>query len=1014
MTEKAVETFAKSLVVPGLKKTGGVSFSLPSMTGAADAFLAVVVAGHNPCVFVVADGIPSAGRVFCDIKTLAPRQKVLEYPQLDPDEPYTAGERIKAVKSVLSPPEEGLVIVASCAAAASPAPSEVKTLLVLRRGTSVKFDGVCASLADSGYTRVPTVMEQGTFSVRGGIIDIWSPGDDLPVRAEFFGDETESLRRFDPGTQLSVERVETAEILSNCGSEDTDTVNILSLLPENAVVIKLDHNAYTLETPEKTTVIYTGDPAPRGIPAGELTVSALPGFSSLGPREARDPELFETAGKLLETHIEKAGQRGLQIYRIDALSGGFETSHMIVTSKADRVFTKRLSPPGRTRAGGGERLSDFDSLEPGEYVVHVDHGIGCFIGSSEIKTASGRSEVFTVEYADGAKLHVPPSQAHLLSRYIGVKGESVTLHRLDGKKWAKDKKNAEKAVTDLAAGLLETQALRETTPGFAYDTRCEGLDAFEAAFIYEETKDQLAAIEDVKKDMGSPRPMDRLVCGDAGYGKTEVAMRAAYIAAMNGKQTVVLAPTTILAEQHFETFTARFDGTPVRIESLSRFQSRTAADRVLERLASGTCDIVIGTHAVLGKKVAFRDLGLIIIDEEQRFGVRQKELLKNARQTADVLTMSATPIPRTLYLAMTGARTLSLIRTPPRERVAVETRITRKSDAIIREAVAREKARGGQVFFLHNRISTLPVVEKHLRELLPEAHVISAHGRMEARELAKRVRSFERGEADILLSTTIVESGIDIPSANTILVDRADTLGMAELYQLRGRVGRSSRRGFAYFMIPEGGVIESDARERLDALSHNKALGAGFNLALRDLEIRGAGNLLGARQSGHIAAVGFNLYCKLLKRTIAMLKGEKPESANEARLMLDFIDFSPSAGNSETAAALTYDYIEEDSERLVFTRRIAEAADTESIKALENELRDRYGEPPAAAKRFLGMMHLKTTLSRTAAGFLDVKGSRAVFRSLSRREILLSVRLRSESADGKLAELAEFARQLCV
>ena len=472
-----------------------------------------------------------------------------------------------------------------------------------------------------------------------------------------------------------------------------------------------------------------------------------------------------------------------------------------------------------------------------------------------------RSEVFTIEYADGGKLHVPAAHAHLLSRYVGVKGEAVRLHRLDGKRWEKDKKDAQKAVADLAAALLETQAKRETVPGFAYDVHCDGREAFDAAFPYEETADQLAAIAAIEKDLAATKPMDRLVCGDAGYGKTEVAMRAAFIAAMNGKQVAVLAPTTVLAEQHFETFTSRFDGTPIRIESCSRFQSAGTHAGTFQRLATGACDIVIGTHAILSSKICFRDLGLIIIDEEQRFGVRHKEHLKRLRATADVLTLSATPIPRTLYLSMTGARDLSLLRSPPRERVAVETRIVRDSDETIRTAIESELLRGGQVFFLHNRVSDIGRVEKRLSALLgaesrhlPSTpttirrtpRIVVAHGQMDSRTLAKKMRDFERGEYDILLSTTIVESGIDIPRANTILVDKADTFGLADLYQLRGRVGRSSKQGYAYFLLPPSGSVDSDARERLAALKRHGGLGSGFNLAVRDLELRGAGNLLGS------------------------------------------------------------------------------------------------------------------------------------------------------------------------
>ena len=694
--------------------------------------------------------------------------------------------------------------------------------------------------------------------------------------------------------------------------------------------------------------------------------------------------------------------------RLDDLSGGFELPAddqrpaLLVVTKSDRVFTKRKAHgrPSRAAPFAGPRLSDFDDLEPGEYVVHVDYGVGRYIGSSEIVVDGRRSEVFTIEYADGGKLHVPAAHAHLLSRYVGVKGEAVHLHRLDGKRWEKDKKDAQKAISDLAASLLETQARRETVPGFAYDVdTCDGLDAFEAAFPYEETPDQATAIAAVKKDLAARKPMDRLVCGDAGYGKTEVAMRAAYIAALNGKQVAVLAPTTVLAEQHFETFTARFDGTPVRIESCSRFQSAGTHAGTFQRLATGVCDIVIGTHAILSPKVCFRDLGLIIIDEEQRFGVRHKEFLKRLRATADVLTLSATPIPRTLYLSMTGARDLSLLRSPPRERVAVDTRIVRDADETVRSAVDSEIARGGQVYFLHNRVASIGKAERRLHQLCPHARIVVAHGQMDARTLAKKMRDFERGDYDVLLSTTIIESGIDIPRANTILVDRADTFGMADLYQLRGRVGRSARQGYAYFLLPPSGAIDADARERLAALKRHGGLGSGFNLAVRDLELRGAGNLLGAQQSGHIAAIGFGLYCQLLSRTIAIMKGEKLRAVVDVKLNLDF-----------ASPRIPYDYIEEDAQRLSLMKRFAEAQDVRVVRALAVEMEDRFGPLPPEAQEFVRIAELRVVCASRLIDRIDVKGTRAVFYKTGSRDIAFVSTLRGKTADAKIGNLIRTVR----
>ena len=1021
------QLFAASFAPPGLSTGGAVSIS--SLTGSADAFLALALTHHAlppdaaRLVLAVAPGIPDADRLVDDLRLLTASPKgqnasaystrILEFPPLLDGDRSALGLRLKTIAAIrawhISP--YPCVVVAAFPALSTPIPSDDLPALVLGND-SAHFTAVCETLAKLGYSRVPTVEREGDYSVRGGIVDAWSPGEEFPFRAEFFSEDLESLRTFDAATQLSVERIPTATLLPvRSGSEEAaETTHLTDILPESAAFLALEHNDYALETlldARHFPTVYTGDPAPRGVPAYPFQTTPLPGFAELGAEEAHHPELFESARKRLDAHLATAERRGETVARMDDLSGGFEIPGLVVVTKADRVFTKRKTHFRKTAAvaAQGARLNDFDDLEPGEYVVHVDYGVGRFIGSSEIVLDGKRSEVFTIEYADGAKLHVPASHAHLLSRYVGVKGENVRLHRLDGKRWAKDKKDAQKAVADLASALLETQAKREVVPGFAYTVPCEGLEAFEAAFPYEETPDQEAAIAAIKKDLASRKPMDRLICGDAGYGKTEVAMRAAFIAAMNGKQVAVLAPTTVLAEQHFETFTSRFDGTPVRIESVSRFQSAGTHQGTFQRLATGACDIVIGTHAILSGKIAFHDLGLIIIDEEQRFGVRHKEFLKTLRSTADVLTLSATPIPRTLYLSMTGARDLSLLRSPPRERVAVETKIVTDSDEVIRAAIEAELARGGQVFFLHNRVTTITKVAKRLQSICPEARIVVAHGQMDAKTLARKMRDFERGTYNILLSTTIIESGIDIPRANTILVDHAETFGLADLYQLRGRVGRSSRQGRAIFLLPTGGLVDSEARERMSALKRHGGLGSGFNLAVRDLELRGAGNLLGSQQSGHIAAVGFSLYCQLLQRTIAMMKGEKVQDVVDVRLNLDFIDPSPASADDSAAASLPYNYVEEDVQRMSYLKRFAEATDHRVIAALAAELKDRFGPLPPAAKRFVRIADLRVACAAARIGIVDAKGTRAILYRNGTREIAKVVDLRGKTPDKKLNEL---------
>lgn len=1034
----ALELFASRFAPPSLKEGGAVAIS--SLTGAADAFLALALSKGSRLVLAATPGLPDADRLSDDLRVLsaaipsAREVRVLEFPPPLAGDVGALGTRLKTLAALRAWPLSPYpcVLVVSSPALASPVPTGAPPVISL--GTDpIKFGEICEKLATFGYNRVPMVEQVGDFSVRGGIVDAWSPGEEFPIRAEFFGDDLESVRTFDAATQMSIERVEKAALLPAGGKDEEPgkQCSLLDLLPDGSAVLALEHNDYSLPVPRTVasemrpyqfTFVYTGDPAPRGVPTGKFQTTPLPGFAELGADEAHHPELFDAARGRLERHLAAAKKRGDLVLAIDDLSGGFELSapaakdgtdgrSLLVVAKSDRVFAKRNTHlRGRNAAlARGARLNDFDELDPGEYVVHVDYGVGRFIGSSEILVNGKRSEVFTIEYADGAKLHVPASHAHLLSRYVGVKGEAVRLHRLDGKRWAKDKADAQKAVTDLAAALLETQARRELVPGFAYDVECDGIDAFEAAFPYEETPDQAAAIAAVKKDLAAQKPMDRLICGDAGYGKTEVAMRAAFIAAMNSKQTAVLAPTTVLAEQHFETFTSRFDGTPIRIESVSRFQSAATHKGTFQRLATGACDIVIGTHAILSSKIAFRDLGLIIIDEEQRFGVRHKEFLKRLRATADVLTLSATPIPRTLYLSMTGARDLSLIRTPPRERVAVETKVVRDSAATVRAAVGAELARGGQVFFLHNRVSTIGKAEKRLNETCPEARVVVAHGQMDARTLARKMRDFERGKFDVLLSTTIVESGIDIPRANTIIVDHAEMFGLADLYQLRGRVGRSSREGHAYFLLPAEGLVDSDARERLSALQRHGALGSGFNLAVRDLELRGAGNLLGSQQSGHIAAVGFGLYCQLLQRTIAMMKGEKVQDIVEVKLHLDFIDYSPASEDDASAAALPYSYVEEDVQRMSFMKRFAEATDEKVVVALASELRDRFGPLPPAAKRLVALAKLRVACAAAKISNIDAKDRRAVFYKVGSRDVAFVRDLKGKTPDRKIAELISFA-----
>ncbi len=638
----------------------------------------------------------------------------------------------------------------------------------------------------------------------------------------------------------------------------------------------------------------------------------------------------------------------------------------------------RAGRAGRAAArAAGETITDWTRLEPGDLVVHLDHGIGRYLGLQEIVFDGRRQETLAIEYADNAKLYVPTSQAQLLSRYAGVGKHAPPLHRLGGTRWAREKDAAERAVQDLAAGLLETQALREAAPGFAFAADTPWQHEFEASFPYQETEDQDRAIRDTKRDMESPRPMDRLICGDVGYGKTEVALRAAFKCALNGKQTALLAPTTVLAQQHFDVFAERLAAYPVRLELLCRFRSPAEQATALRGLADGTVDIVIGTHRLLQPDVRFRDLGLVVIDEEQRFGVAHKERFKHLQQLVDVLTLTATPIPRTLYLSLTGAREISVIQTSPRARQPIETVVARNEDALVRAAILRELNRGGQVYYLHNRVLTIERVRERLARLVPEARLAVGHGQMPTGALASVMRAFARGDTDLLLCTTIIESGLDIPNVNTIVIDRADRFGIADLYQLRGRVGRSSRQAYAYLLMPVHGPLLDAARRRLQAILEHRDLGAGFRLALRDLEIRGAGNLLGAEQSGHIAAVGFDLYCQLLRRAVARLQagGADPAAAAPVRLApveirLDFLDLSAQAPDPARAAFLPPAYVDDERLRLEVYRRIAGAAGAADLDALRAEFRDRFGPVPAPLERLLKVAGLR--LAAAARGIVSV------------------------------------------
>jgi len=682
--------------------------------------------------------------------------------------------------------------------------------------------------------------------------------------------------------------------------------------------------------------------------------------------------------------------------------------------KSRQAEIRRAIPSETTCAATGS-ITDLTDTEPGDLIVHANHGIGKYLGLYEIVFNGKLQETLAIEYADRAKLYVPASQVHLLSRYFTAGGRKAKIHRLGGSQWSREKLSAEKAIYNLASSLLETQALRETTAGFAFPKDAVWQHDFEAAFQYEETDDQERAILAVKADMESPVPMDRLICGDAGYGKTEVAMRSAFKAVMAGKQVAVLVPTTVLALQHYEVFQQRMAAYPVRVELLCRFRSVTEQQRVVSELKKGVVDIVIGTHRLLQPDVTFKDIGLIIIDEEQRFGVEHKEYLKHLKKLSDVLTLTATPIPRTLYMSLTGARKISMIQTPPKDRRPIETIVAKNDERLVREAILRELNRGGQTFYLHNRIASINTIWSRLKQIVPEARVAVAHGQMSSRELATTMHEFGRGLFDVLLCTTIVESGVDLPNVNTILIDRADRFGIADLYQLRGRVGRSDRKAYAYLLTPVHGYLLDISRRRLGAIMEHNKLGSGFKLAMMDLEIRGAGNLLGPEQSGYISAIGFDFYCQLLRRTIEGIKnGANTEGAKamlappvEVEVNLDFLDLAAKSSDPTSSAFLPTAYIEDEETRIKLYRQIASAISLKEIKSLRGEFKDRFGPLPRPFERLLKIAAIRVIASGKNISAVESKEGKLML--ICRGEYFQIKnqfpRLHSTDADGKLREI---------
>lgn len=967
-------------------------------------------------------------QLFHDIAFFS-KNRVLEFPSWEmlpsenvPPSPDIVGERYEVLKEIVEA-KEPLIILASlqsCLQKLLPPKLFSSLSMTIEKGKSYPFEATLANLSKMGYKRAPIASDKGEFAVRGGLIDLYPISSPDPFRIEFWGDEVESIRIYDPIGQKSVKTVDRIEIppaqelelLSNTPLHAT----LLDYLGPNTPVI-LDGLA-TLED-RYATLVSMGSSHPffssieeflnkieshprlllSETPIGELTEiqqHSLKGSSFYSEKEVFHSISFsmfnrnfsaklwkstfqpltdclfpeseeEKSGKellgrlknlpeewtvafLSESEAETARfkqsieEAALPLKAHSKEETGYLSSGFVICDSHYLVFPStelnRRYKIRRQKLRSTYHTSPIEIYElvPGEMVVHIHNGIGRYLGMESKPNHLGiSSEFLVIEYAENAKLYVPLNQVHLVSKYVGSSEESPKLHTIGSGKWKKIKEQTERAVVGYAAELLKNYAEREIKKGVVYPKDSDDTFLFEDEFPFVETEDQLAAVLAIKEDMYSDKALDRLICGDVGYGKTEVAMRAAFKAVADGKkQVAVLVPTTVLAMQHYENFVERMRNFPINIGVVSRFKTAKQIKETLEKVEKGAIDILVGTHRLISGDVRFKDLGLIIIDEEQRFGVKAKEHLKKIKVGVDCLTLSATPIPRTLYMSMIGVRDMSVINTPPQDRIPIKTIISQADDATIRNALMRELARDGQIFFIHNRVETIYDAASRLKKLLPQARIIVAHGQMNTEEIDAAFHTFKSGQADILVATTIVENGIDIPNANTILIDRADRFGLAALYQLRGRVGRWNRRAYAYFLIPHFDKLPEISKKRLQALAESSGYGAGMKIALHDLEIRGAGDILGTEQSGHISAVGFYLYCKLLKRAIKALRGEKRvETETKVEFLID--------------ARLPQTYVEEVSLRMEFYQRFGDAATLQEIEELFKEMEDRFGKAPVEA-----------------------------------------------------------------
>lgn len=1028
---------------------------------------------------------------------LFPAWETLPYDTCDPD-PGNAILRVETLYRLQETEAAPIAVVPVRALLQQclPASALKRAKIVLELFDEVDRDQLGVRLIENGYRQVPLVEERGEFSVRGGIVDLFPPSYAAPLRLEFFGDQVESIRAFDPVTQRSVSTLEEAVILPvsevvldsmaraqalksleekrrdseapgflfrrvrehleagtrfpgisfllqffyspagtlfeylspeplvwfhgmadfaqrleklseavretlafSSAKEDLCSLgdglylssqNLQSRLAcftrirvEELDIFSPDQNALRVSTSDNKDVyqqIVGGKTQQRPFAKLAQTLRqwvddsywiVLAIHSQVQVRRAK--ELLENYGLFPEVATQfpsaedSRATKGRVLIVLGELHQGFRSrgDRLAVLAETE-IFGEKIIQRVTLEAGEAYAISSLEDLQVEDFVVHVDYGIGQYKGLQSLDLGGSRNDFLLIEYRDQDRLYVPVYRLNLVQKYRGVEDQPPMLHKLGGKAWVQTKKKVEKSIMAHAKELLRLYAARQALEGFAFSQRDQLYREFEARFEYEETRDQLRAIEEVMGDMERGRPMDRLICGDVGYGKTEVALRGSFRAVMDNKQVAVVVPTTVLAYQHFQTFSYRFRDFPVSVAMMSRFQTKAEQKEIAARLKDGGVDIVVGTHRLLQKDIGFKDLGLVIIDEEHRFGVRDKEKLKNLRLLVDVLTLSATPIPRTLQLSLLGVRDLSIINSPPEDRLAVQSFVTYFDDQVIREAVIREFLREGQVFFVHNRVEKIVALAKHLRELVPEANLAVAHGQMPEKELEKVMWAFHQREVNLLLCTSIIESGLDFPHANTIIIDRADKLGLAQLYQLRGRVGRSTHQAYAYFIIPRGPLLPEKAKKRLAVISQFSDLSSGYRLATLDLELRGGGNILGLSQSGHIAQVGIDLYYELIEKAVKEIKGEKilPEVDPEIRL--------------KVSAYIPEEYVPDIHQRLKLYKKLAAGMEEHEVGSVRNELQDRYGPIPQVAENLLSIAAIKVLLKKHLVTSLEATAGEIV------------------------------------